>query len=225
MLTTWSTLRGSAGCSKCESPLALLLALFIPKMLNAVREAGRKSRKPDTRKRRKALIDKENPEVSRTSGFLRFGAPAGIRTPDTLLKRQVLCRLSYWGIRFSSLLRPKYPTTPACAGEVLRSSPSAALRAVARCIPSAEGMPTELPGHIFFALPAGMAAGFVSGRGGRARTYECQSQSLMCYRFTTPLCGVENRGLEIIPNPLRFVGWDMGLEPTTPGTTIRCSTN
>ena len=25
------------------------------------------------------------------------GAPAGIRTPDTLLKRQVLCLLSYWG--------------------------------------------------------------------------------------------------------------------------------
>ena len=25
-----------------------------------------------------------------------FGDPAGIRTPDTLLKRQVLCRLSYW---------------------------------------------------------------------------------------------------------------------------------
>ena len=22
-----------------------------------------------------------------------------------------------------------------------------------------------------------------------------------------------------------IVGWDMGLEPTTPGTTIRCSTN
>ena len=27
-----------------------------------------------------------------------FGAPAGIRTPDTLLKRQVLCLLSYWGM-------------------------------------------------------------------------------------------------------------------------------
>lgn len=27
-----------------------------------------------------------------------FGAPSGIRTPDTLLKRQVLCLLSYWGI-------------------------------------------------------------------------------------------------------------------------------
>ena len=29
------------------------------------------------------------------------GAPAGIRTPDTLLKRQVLCLLSYWGIPYS----------------------------------------------------------------------------------------------------------------------------
>ena len=27
-----------------------------------------------------------------------FGAPSGIRTPDTLLKRQVLCLLSYWGM-------------------------------------------------------------------------------------------------------------------------------
>ena len=30
--------------------------------------------------------------------FRVSGAPAEIRTPDTLLKRQVLCRLSYWGI-------------------------------------------------------------------------------------------------------------------------------
>lgn len=28
-------------------------------------------------------------------GF-EIGEPSGIRTPDTLLKRQVLCRLSYW---------------------------------------------------------------------------------------------------------------------------------
>ena len=27
-----------------------------------------------------------------------FGAPAGTRTPDTLLKRQVLYLLSYWGM-------------------------------------------------------------------------------------------------------------------------------
>ena len=31
-------------------------------------------------------------------GDVLLGAPAEIRTPDTLLKRQVLCRLSYWGI-------------------------------------------------------------------------------------------------------------------------------
>ena len=29
--------------------------------------------------------------------LLLFGAPAGTRTPDTLLKRQVLYLLSYWG--------------------------------------------------------------------------------------------------------------------------------
>ena len=31
------------------------------------------------------------------TGFF-LGAPAEIRTPDTLLKRQVLCLLSYWGM-------------------------------------------------------------------------------------------------------------------------------
>ena len=41
-----------------------------------------------------------------------FGAPAGIRTPDTLLKRQVLCLLSYWGgyISFSGNRYPKHQT-------------------------------------------------------------------------------------------------------------------
>ena len=34
----------------------------------------------------------------------RFGDPAEIRTPDTLLKRQVLCRLSYW-VRYEILCR------------------------------------------------------------------------------------------------------------------------
>ena len=38
----------------------------------------------------------KNEQVHRPVRF--FGAPAGIRTPDTLLKRQVLCLLSYWGI-------------------------------------------------------------------------------------------------------------------------------
>ena len=34
-------------------------------------------------------------KASQGDAFL-FGASSGIRTPDTLLKRQVLCRLSYW---------------------------------------------------------------------------------------------------------------------------------
>ncbi len=35
---------------------------------------------------------------TRQKAGLFFGAPAGTRTPDTLLKRQVLYRLSYWGM-------------------------------------------------------------------------------------------------------------------------------
>ena len=37
-----------------------------------------------------------------------YGAPAGIRTPDTLLKRQVLCLLSYWGIGWDGGTRTHY---------------------------------------------------------------------------------------------------------------------
>ncbi len=33
---------------------------------------------------------------SKRQRLLRCGDPAEIRTPDTLLKRQVLCQLSYW---------------------------------------------------------------------------------------------------------------------------------
>ena len=39
--------------------------------------------------------------IAKNAAHLRWtafsGDPAGIRTPDTLLKRQVLCLLSYWG--------------------------------------------------------------------------------------------------------------------------------
>ena len=38
----------------------------------------------------------KKPVITEITGFFA-GAPAGIRTPDTLLKRQVLCLLSYWG--------------------------------------------------------------------------------------------------------------------------------
>ena len=47
-----------------------------------------------------AFDDDSNPRrAPKMTAFMAviFGAPAGIRTPDTLLKRQVLCLLSYWG--------------------------------------------------------------------------------------------------------------------------------
>ena len=48
----------------------------------------------------------KNPETIGTQRFqgFSFGAPSGIRTPDTLLKRQVLCLLSYWGVLFGGSL-------------------------------------------------------------------------------------------------------------------------
>ena len=41
-----------------------------------------------------------------TPGSFFGSAPAGIRTPDTLLKRQVLCLLSYWGVAGMAGLEP-----------------------------------------------------------------------------------------------------------------------
>ena len=48
-----------------------------------------------------------------------------------------------------------------------------------------------------------------------------QSQSLVCYRYTTSHHRLVQRGRHC--RPPAFLGWEMGLEPTTPGTTIRCS--
>ena len=40
----------------------------------------------------------------------------------------------------------------------------------------------------------------------------------------TPVLGVwKNKGLGSSPNPSLHLGWVKGLEPSTPGTTIRCS--
>ena len=93
----------------------------------------------------------------------RRGDLAGIRTPDPLLKRQLLCLLSYqvlWQGRRDS--NPRY-----------------------------------------------------------------QSQSLVCYLYTTslwmpPSCMKGNRLTGWTGQPIEM-GWEMGLEPTTPGTTIRYS--
>ena len=49
----------------------------------------------------------------------------------------------------------------------------------------------------------------------------------MPYHLATPqycrFSGKRNKGLGLAPNPLFCLGWVMGLEPTTPGTTIRYS--
>ena len=100
------------------------------------------------------------------------GDPAGIRTPDPLLKRQLLCRLSY---RVMVLCSAAAATRIVWLGRLdsnqrMRESKS-------------------------LALPLGDA----------------------------PMW--KERGDRDSPDPLLCLGWVMGLEPTTPGTTIQCSAN
>ncbi len=96
-----------------------------------------------------------------------FGDPAGIRTPDPLLKRQLLCQLSY---RIASLKNARGREE---------------LAGTAGLEPADEGV--KVP---------------------------CLTTWLR------PYVESGNRG---DPDPLLLLGWEMGLEPTTPGTTIRCS--
>ena len=95
------------------------------------------------------------------------GDPAGIRTPDPLLKRQLLCQLSY---RIASLKNARGREE---------------LAGTAGLEPADEGV--KVP---------------------------CLTTWLR------PYVESGNRG---DPDPLLLLGWEMGLEPTTPGTTIRCS--
>ena len=99
------------------------------------------------------------------------GAPAGIRTPDTLLKRQVLCLLSYWG-------RQIY----------VKAESQVHLAGMAGLEPADEGV--KVPCLTTWLHP------YLKN----IRDWD-RSQSLIC------------------------LGWVKGLEPSTPGTTIRCSAN
>ena len=109
-----------------------------------------------------------------------FGAPAGTRTPDTLLKRQVLYLLSYWGASSSRW---------GGAFFFIRSHAAAWLRMA--------GM-------------AGLEPTISESKSGVLPLHYIPGSSLQKGRRSRPFCSV---------------GWDMGLEPTTPGTTIRCSAN
>ena len=46
-------------------------------------------------KRRRPFAYTKKPQSQYGSAVSLFGDPAGIRTPDPLLKRQLLCQLSY----------------------------------------------------------------------------------------------------------------------------------
>ena len=103
-------------------------------------------------------------------GICFFGDPPGIRTPDPLLKRQLLCRLSY---------RIEY-----------------------------------------LEIPLGRS-GWLGRLDSNQRVRE--SKSLALPLGDAPMW--KETGDRGKPDPLSCLGWVMGLEPTTPGTTIRCSAN
>ena len=144
------------------------------------------------------------------------GAPAGIRTPDTLLKRQVLCRLSYWGKDFVWF----YAVFSGCRRSgALRLAKSRC--AVARRTPSAEGVPTELLGQIIYLNSDRRRSMTLAGMAGfEPATDGVKGRCLTAWRH--PRVGKLKTGLVF---QSRFMGWDMGLEPTASGTTIRRSTN
>ena len=99
-----------------------------------------------------------------------LGDPAGIRTPDPLLKRQLLCRLSYRIIYANGI-----------------------------------GQRSKMAGTAGFE-PAGEGV---------------KVPCLTTWRH--PCVEKRKQGLGSLPIPVLCVGWVMGLEPTTPGTTIQCS--
>ena len=59
-----------------------------------------------------------------------------------------------------------------------------------------------------------------AGWDGRTRTYNIRVK-VWCVTVTLHPTATVNRGRQ--EAGLLFLGWEMGLEPTTPGTTIRCS--
>ena len=106
-----------------------------------------------------------------------FGAPAGIRTLDTRLKRAVLYLLSYWG-RYIN----------------------------------------------FFRAPRESEESYRRGWDGGTRTHYI-GVKVRCVTITLhPIISYEPRPAAPA-SIILYMGWDMGLEPTTPGTTIRCSAN
>ena len=139
-------------------------------------------------------------------GGCLFGAPAGTRTPDTLLKRQVLYLLSYWGEQrllcaFAALPKSK----PNEVGLIWKGRRSLRMRSFRR--PGGSG--TE------------QASSDVAGMAGLEPTISESKSGVLPLHYIPGSSSQKGRHCR----PFCSVGWDMGLEPTTPGTTIRCSSN
>ena len=98
-----------------------------------------------------------------------FGDPTGIRTPDPLLKRQLLCRLSYRIVYANGV-----------------------------------GQRSKMAGTAGFE-PAG------------------EGVKVPCLTTWRRPNVERNKGPGLPRSLILCLGWVMGLEPTTPGTTIRCS--
>ena len=142
------------------------------------------------RKKNESFRFWNNEKRTDIQSVLFFGAPAGIRTPDTLLKRQVLCLLSYWGIPYIFY------------EEERRSGNGVGGLRLSLCPATEWSAPAQ------------------TWLGRRDSNPQYQSQSLVCYRYTTS--HRMEKGLGLLPIPF-IMGWVKGLEPSTPGTTIRCS--
>ena len=97
----------------------------------------------------------------------RNGAPAGIRTPDTLLKRQVLCLLSYWGVAGMAGLEP---TISESKSGVLP------LHYIPLCRPPSRGFLLKQAGT------AGLL--FVDGVGYGARTHDTRNHNPVLYQLS-----------------------------------------
>ena len=137
------------------------------------------------------LLKKSEQAIHR---LLRLGDPAGTRTPDPRLKRQLLYRLSYWVEKTTSWKR---------------TGPHPQNANLARQAVSGAG-------------EYGACGDDVAGMAGLEPADE--GVKVPCLTTWLHPCMGERLGPEQKLRPLRLhVGWVKGLEPSTPGTTIRCS--
>ena len=103
--------RAPRGCSLREFCTALLTFNFAGRYLRGTlvvrhsRTGGAMFRIPFVRNANERHRSAETPTKKSTARVLFFvGAPAGTRIPDTLIKSQVLYRLSYRGVLFRTVL-------------------------------------------------------------------------------------------------------------------------